>query len=701
MKLHTKKAVVIILLSSIVLLESLISHASGGVVIWTQAREGLEGGDISAVVTSPAKPNIFFAILEDGLFKSDNRGGQWKFVHQLPSPRCLSIDPHSPNTLYVGTFFDGVIKSVDGGMSWQSVNTGLNENKILAIAIAPSDSTQIYVATSTESKVNIYRSVDGGEHWQLQGQPTDWMHGILIDTYNPAILYLDTPYGVLKSVDAGRTWKAMNEGMTFDEYGFNSLTIDAAHPSKLYAGTDTGIYKSENGAQSWQKLDFPAGMIFEVAVDPYRGEALFAAGFVKENDEWRWKVFKSENGGADWRQIDVPEHTYLHGFTFDSQFPNIVYALNTSGIGVRGFYRSFNGGETWWPSNQGMLRIDIRSLAVDPQNPQNIFAGGSYRNYGLYKSENGGHQWTLTLSHSISAIAIDYQHPNTVYAGTLCNGVKKSTDGGKTWESKNNGLEKRACIHHLVISDKNPSLLYATTGDYATKLIKSTDGGESWSILAFPECNTITSMNRREDAINAVSKTSHGILGGPGGLCIGSILVAPTTSETVFVNAYNHLYKSVDGGNSWTTADTGINFPGGGAIIAVSIDPHDDHIMWAVGGDSSERWYLFSSVNGGDSWQTVNDNLPMKWIRQLVIDPTNTTKIYLSTWDEGVFISEDGGITWRAVDNGLTSLSVNVLAVNPHDPTVLYAGTEEQGFFVGHWMDYAHQTNLPFFLPSH
>jgi len=126
------------------------------------------------------------------------------------------------------------------------------------------------------------------------------------------------------------------------------------------------------------------------------------------------------------------------------------------------------------------------------------------------------------------------------------------------------------------------------------------------------------------------------------------------------------------GNNIWTSLG-----PGDAFVNALAIDPRTPTTLYAAGDG------VFKSTDGGNTWSAVNTGLPALFVNALAIDPTTPTTLYagIGISGGGVFKSTDGGNTWSAVNTGLTTPYVDTLAIDPRTPTTLYAGTVDGGVF--------------------
>jgi photosystem II stability/assembly factor-like uncharacterized protein len=247
-------------------------------------------------------------------------------------------------------------------------------------------------------------------------------------------------------------------------------------------------------------------------------------------------------------------------------------------------------------------------------------------------------------------------------------GVYKMTDGGAGWSAANSGLE--GPLFALALDPSNPGVAYASTGITVTGLgiFKTTDGAGTWRYLG------------------------PGPVGHPGGTSTPvALVVDPQNADTMYalsISEYYQIWKSTDGGISFSPANSGLpTFPSGvtAPVFAFAIEPQNSRALYAwvpkfdqpalAGG-------LFKSTDGGEAWQAVSPGLPEGVnVNSLVPDPRNSGTLYAAT-SRGILKSTDGGVHWAAVNSGLTTLGVNTLAVDPRDPTTVYAGTSGGGIFV-------------------
>ncbi|HEX8725644.1 MAG TPA: hypothetical protein VF737_09665 [Gemmatimonadaceae bacterium] len=267
-----------------------------------------------------------------------------------------------------------------------------------------------------------------------------------------------------------------------------------------------------------------------------------------------------------------------------------------------GIFRTTNGGITWTAEFQHQHALSIGALAVDPVNPEVVWAGtgeGNVRNNvsfgdGVFRSTDGGAHWTsmgLANTRQIPRIVIDPNDPNTVFVAAMGNpwkddperGVFRTQDGGKTW-TKVLYISPAVGASDIAIDPVNPEVLYASTYEFRRTPWSFSDGGP-------------------EDAI----------------------------------------YKSIDGGTTWTRLvghglpTTPISRVG----LAIAPSQHD-RVYAAIGSSEGSVW---RSDDAGEHWQMVSDdqeaNVRSFYFSHVAVDPTNPEHVF--TLSMFLMDSHDGG----------------------------------------------------------
>jgi len=244
-------------------------------------------------------------------------------------------------------------------------------------------------------------------------------------------------------------------------------------------GTGPKLLPCDGPRGQWQLLGLEDETITAIAVHPVDQKVIYAGSQFDFSAGWQGKLFKSTDCGKTWKTLLIGGS--YRAILLDPLNPDIVYAIPGSLI------KSMDAGITWKTVANGIkldLETRVSCLAIDPQNPNTLYAGtGGFLGGSLYKSNDGGLSWTNlaksdTLSDGIISLAIDPKNTNVIYAGTADRGyVLKSTDGGMTWDVT--GLrETGQLVHSLLVDPENSRTIFAALGWIG--MLKTENAGKDW-----------------------------------------------------------------------------------------------------------------------------------------------------------------------------------------------------------------------------
>jgi photosystem II stability/assembly factor-like uncharacterized protein len=293
--------------------------------------------------------------------------------------------PGPSKTLFVAAAAGGIWKSTNNGITWRPVFDDQRVISMGMLAIAPSDTQQVWAGTGEPNSRNtiepgagIYKSTDGGATWKFMGlQKTQHIGRIVVHPTNPNIVYVAA---------LGAAW--------------------AANPER-------GLYKTTDGGQNWQLIKFisnKAGFI-DVAMDPKNPETLYAASWERLRTPYSLKsggpgsaLWKTTDGGKTWTEIKgsgFPEGTKGRiGLAIAASNPDYVYAMVEAAEPSKdgsykpdrapkgnGLYRSTDAGKTWTRMNPANTRPFYYSqVRVDPKNPERVYFSSTQ----ILVSDDGG-----------------------------------------------------------------------------------------------------------------------------------------------------------------------------------------------------------------------------------------------------------------------------------------------------------------------
>jgi photosystem II stability/assembly factor-like uncharacterized protein len=408
----------------------------------------------------------------DGVIRSADGGETWRSADGLPAKEkdVSSLLRAPTGVMYVSDWEDcsHLYRSTDGGATWNRVDIieillaspldrcpRRSERTLRLLAVDPNAPATLYASLSLSG---LLRSSDGGVSWQPAGLPLS----VLSLAQTPSSLYAGTSSGgVYRSDDRGLTWRAASEGLT--GFSVSELAVDPTTPTTLYASTDNGVHKSDDGGLTWRAVGLPGQSVWALAAIPTTPTTLYAG--VGYGDEPG--VYKSTDGGETWRAAGLPGQRILT-LAVDPTTPTTLYA----GVREGGVQRSDDGGETW--RAVGLPGRSVLALAIHPIEPATLFAGTNDNgDNALFRSTDGGATWsesikttgiTKTTGIGIIAVVIDPNAPETVYAANENGEILRSTDGGATWSREKGSSIFRTPLSLLLVTDPaQPPAIYVGT----------------------------------------------------------------------------------------------------------------------------------------------------------------------------------------------------------------------------------------------
>lgn len=641
---------------------------------YIEAIKGLEKADKIAplVATDPVKA-IGPAPVNSGQTIGGTRGNVAGRVV------ALAVDPRNTNTVYLGGAQGGVWRTTDSGQSWTPLTNDAPTQATGAIAIDPTNSNVIYVGTGEGN---------------LSG---DTFFGV----------------GILKSTDGGNSWKQFATD-TFLGCGINKIVIDPRNPNNVYAASTfsfagissdanpqialSGIYKSTDGGQTFNKSLIVTGQIsigafgYDIEMDPTNPQVLYATLEAEG-------VYKTINGGNTWTKLSGGLPTKDFGradIGLSRSNPSVIYASFESLLtgDILDFYKSTNGGDTW--TMIGKPRGDFtcqcsydQTIEVDPTNPDNVYFGG----VGIYRSTDGGQNWPeiSTNTHSdYHAIAFAAGNSRKMFVGND-GGVWTTSDGGNNFVNVNSNLNITQ-FQSISIHPTNPNITIGGTQDNGTNMFVGADawkhaddgdGGFARIDPINPGTMYHTYFNTRgligparSDAGGALGSwrlVRNGINQQDDVLFYAPFEVDPVRQDTLYLGTFR-LYRTTDKGENWTALSGRLTRQSRQAISAIGI-AKGAPVVYTGATDGS----VFVTKDDGANFQDVSDNLPQRYISDIVVDlkDPNTVYVTLSGFRSGhVYKSTTGGGNWQNITANLPDIPANALALNPNDPNNLFVGTD-------------------------
>ncbi|MBN2173608.1 MAG: T9SS type A sorting domain-containing protein [Bacteroidales bacterium] len=577
------------------------------------------------------------------LMKLEKKAGSIQSVWEFAGPtniggRITDVEMLAGDleTMFIGAASGGIFKSDDAGNSWIPIFDDVPSLTIGDMGIAPSNNEIIYVGTGEANAGGGSQSYDG--------------------------------MGIFKSLDGGETWEyaGLEEGRNVGR-----LVIHPDDPDVVYVAAmgnlfadnpDRGVFKTLDGGQSWEKVLYVSDSTgaIDIVMHPENADVLYTAMWERVRRPNRRSyggftcgIFKTTNGGQNWSELTngLPSpgaDIGRIGIDISKSDPQTLYTIYADKTGYfKGVYKTTNGGDNWSQTNDGSLNGCYQSygwwfgrIRIDPENPNIAYVIG----FDLYKTSSGGSSWSNVSSYYVHVDQHElFIHPMNNNFIVLGNdgGLYTSQNAGNSWNWINNLPITQ--FYTCEIDNQYPNRLYGGTQDNGTN-------------------RTMTGY--LDDWEN--------IYGGDGFY----VLVDPTDNDYVYAEyQYGSFARSTNGGYSFSSATNGIsssdrknwNTP-------VVFDPINPEILYY----GANR--LYRSTNRAVSWSVISNdlsngpgvNLTYGTISTIAVSPVNPMIIYAGTDDGNVWVSNNDGSNWEIISGSLPERWVTRVAADPTEENTAY-----------------------------
>ena len=682
----------------------------------------ISGRVVSIAVNPHNKSQYFIGVASGGVWRTDNDGTTWKPVFEHEGSYSIGtvvIDPNHPNVVWVGTgennsqrsvsYGDGVYRSEDGGKTWK--NMGLKKSEHIArILIDPRDSNVVYVAAQGPlwgpgGDRGLYKSTDGGKTWNaiLKFSDNTGVTDVVMDPSNPDVL-LAASYqrrrhfftlinggpeaGIHKSIDAGKTWTKLTNGLPKLELGRIGLAISPVNPNIIYASIEAGekkggIYRSMDSGANWEKRnDYDPGPMYYATLfaDPKREDRLYAVGTFMQY---------SDDGGKTVHQLPTRHvHVDYHVLWVD---PDDVQHMLIGNDG--GLYTTRDGGETWrWMSN--LPTGQFYDVAVDNSKPFYYIYGGTQDNFSLGGPSRtrdisgiNNQDWFVTQGGDGFRSLVDPEDPNTIYAeaqtGDLIrfNRATGERFGIQPREGKEDAPERWNWDSPFIISLHSHTRLYFG-GD---RVFRTDDRGNTWKAISG---DLTRHLNR--DAIPVMGK-----LWGPDSVNkhvstafygnLSTLAESPLQEGVLYAGTDDGLIQiTEDGGAHWRRIENLPGVPANAYVSRIVASRFDDKLVYALfenHQNSDFKPYVLRSADRGKTWASIAANLPQNGpVWALAEDTVDRDLLFLGN-EYGLWFSLDAGKKWVQLKGGLPVVAVRDAVIQQRESDLVLA-TFGRSFYV-------------------
>jgi photosystem II stability/assembly factor-like uncharacterized protein len=630
-------------------------------------------GSVGAIAVAPSDPNIIYVgsgeglqrpdlSVGDGMYKSMDAGKSWSHLDLSDAQQftAIVVDPKNPDRVFVSVEghpygpnpVRGVFRSVDGGKTFEKV-LYKDENTGAADVVMDPNDPQVLFAALWAARVAPWE-VRSGEYFIIPGS------------------------GLYKSTDGGSTWREVTQGLPTAEDGLSRIGIAIApsNPKRMYLNVETnkakaGVYRSDDAGESWQLVNSdhriggrgPGAMGIAVASD--NPDVLYVANTAswKSTDGGRTFVgWKGAPGGDDYQRIWI-----------STENPQIMAISADQGAAI-----SVNGGESWstWYNQPTAQFYDV---TTDNRFPYWVYGGQQESGSVAIKSRSDYGEitfrdWSLPGVYEYGRVAVDPKDSNIVFGAKL---TRTQQDLGEVADVAPEPIKRGEYRYNrtlpLVFSPLDPKTLYFGTN----VLFKTTDQGRSWSIISPDLTRESYAMPSNLGAFSAgdPEKGNHR----------GTIYaVAPSNKEadTIWAGTDDGLIQLTrDGGKTWKNvtppqlvpwAKVSIleasHFDAGTVYAAINTFRLDDL-----------RPHIFRTRDYGATWQEIVAGLPADAPTDVVREDPQRKGLLFAGTENAVYVSFNDGDSWESLQLNLPHTSMRDLTVHGDD---LIVGTHGRSFWI-------------------
>ncbi len=686
-------------------------------------------GDLSAQSTAK-----FQQAVADIQQNRSVKGGAFQFPWRLEGPlnvngrvNVLTIHPTNHKVWLVGESAGGIYKTIDGGQSYYSVFDSYNFLSISEIVYHPSNHNIVFAGTGDEnisgypfSGDGVYKSTDGGEHWQPLGlQDKGIITTICIHPTQPDTMYVasmgvpfvaDSNRGVYRTYDAGATWQQVLLPDT--SAGAIDLMLDYNNPQIVYAtgwnrvrtnsysvakGPQSKLYVSYNGGDTWQIKNIDAGSWVNsrigIAQSKTTTNRLYAT--IVSNTYSIKGVYYSDDTAQTWQSISTQNISYIYS-SFGWYFGQIrVNPYDSNRVYIPGMTMFFyNMGTNAW--------TDITATHVDHHDLDFLSADSliASTDGGLFISSDGGQTWNdidNIPSTQFYRIAFNPYTAGEYWGGLQDNGtVAGGTSSLNTWQYKSGGdgfqvVFDRNDPYTVYTESQNGNLLYIQSGGWAQDFTIGIDGSDrrSWDMPFINDKNNAFYTGTYRIYKNTSAPYGSWVAVSPDFTDAGSgrnhVITALGVSEinASFVysgTADGNVWRSTNGGNVWTEITNTL-----ADIYVTSVEASPTYANYVYVGqsgyrDNSQIAHIHKSTDKGNTWTSIAGNLPNMAVNAIAILPGHQDSILFVATDGGIYGTINGGAQWDRVGDNMPIIPVFDLVFDSLKRR-LVAGTYARGMY--------------------
>lgn len=644
---------------------------------YTSVSDGFfKTGSVGAVAVSEWDSNVVYAGMGeapirgnvshgDGVYKSTDAGKTWTHMGLSNTYQIsrIRIHPKDPDLIYVAALGHvygpneerGVFRSKDGGKNWEKILYQSDRAGAIDLVLDPSNPRIIYAGfweagrtpyslTSGGPGSGLFVSMDGGDSWKEISRNPGLPQGILgkigvaASAAKPGRIWAIIEAkdgGVFRSDDWGESWRLLNNERRLRQraWYYTRIYADPQDPETVYV-LNTGFYCSADGGRTYSSIRVPHGDNHDLWINPANPKYM-----INGNDGG---ANVSTNGGASWTgQDNQPTAQFYHVIT-DTQFPYWVYGAQQDNSTVRIASRTSGAG-------------------IERENWHSVGGGES------------GH------------IAPRYDNPDIVYAGsyggliTRWNYDTKQQRIISPWPENPMGWGAGDLKYRfqwtapILVSRFDSNVLYHA----AQVLFRSTNEGQSWEVISPDLTTNDKSKQKKSGGPITFDDTSVEYY-----CTIFALAESYHDPDTLWVGSDDGLvHITRDGGENWKNI-TPQQMPEWSLISSIEASTFDEATAFlAVDRHELDDFspYIYKTEDFGESWKLISSGFPEKtFVRVVREDPKRRGLLYAGT-ETGVFVSFNDGRAWQSLQLNLPVVPIHDMVVKDND---LVAATHGRSFWI-------------------
>jgi photosystem II stability/assembly factor-like uncharacterized protein len=610
---------------------------------------------------------------------------------------CIEFDPTNSNIIWIGAACGGLWKSTDGGVTWSSNTDLLPALSISDIVIDPTNPQTMYIATGDKYGIyyqyevwghysaGVLKSTDGGMTWNSTGMNyalfnLSLIQRLIIDPSNSNILYAATNQGIFKSTDAAATWNMIRGGKYYD------IEMKPGTSSTLYAGDSTGVILSTNSGTNWNYVPTVTSTgRTSIAVTPANANAVYV---------WSegGNFYYSNNSATSFTVRTDPAGTVTPYGYYDMVLEVSPANENILFVGGLDVGKTTDGGNTWvatadwsaWP-NSNYVHADNHALKFAPLSSSSIY---SCNDGGVFHSSDQGNSWS-DLSNGISIkqyyrISGSALTPSLIYGGAQDNGTDRVT--GLSSANQVYGADGEDCL--IDYTDDNIVFVSSQGGNFQ----RSTDGGATFTPTSATGCDWTSPITMDPTDHNIIYMGSNDVLkssdngvswnnisnGVFDGGCLYSLEISANNPSYIYAATFGHIYRTTNGGNTWTNI-TGTLPVSSAAISGIAVSDVNPDAAWVTCSGFSASNKVYYTNDGGATWANISGTLPDVPVNCIEYQDNSNDLLYIGT-DLGVFYTDATMNDWMPYNTGLPNVIIDELQIN-YSTSKLRAATYGRGIW--------------------